>query len=162
MPTMQNQPAAGFQPQAPRSHFPTNWQAWPAPKSAPQQAFPVNAALAGNTAPRPTIRAQAPDAPARSTAPLVLPSPEALGLAPRTVAPSTLPLEIDWNNAQARLRRLGAVGFHLDEITPGQWRATLLVPLSTQQTRHVEATAASDAAAVAGALQQAEALAQPR
>ena len=112
--------------------------------------------------PRATIRAQAPDPPPRSTAPLVLPTPETLGLASSGALPTAPIPEIDWNDARARLRRLGAIGFHLDEVTSGQWRATLLVPLGAQQTRRVEASAASDAAAVAGALQQAETLARPQ
>lgn len=136
----------------------TNWQAPPTQKPASQPAFPVNAALAGNTTRQPTIRAQAPDPPA----PLLLPTPEALGLVASKV-PSNQPAPaFDWNDARARLRRIGAVGFHLDEIAAGQWRATLLLPVGNQQTRNIEANAASDAAAVALALQQAEALASSR
>ena len=136
------------------------WQAPPAPKTAPQPSLPVNAALAGATAPRPVFRGQAPEPSPRTATPLVLPTPEALGLAAGHPAVLATAPEIDWNDARVRLRRLGAVGFHLDQTAPGQWRATLLVPLGAPQPRHVEANAATDAAALADALRQAELLAQ--
>src|SRR5262245_1936734 len=159
IPVIPSQPAIGFQPQAPRMPVATSWQPSPMPMPAAQPAFPVNAAMAGNATRQPTFRAQAPDPPAPA---LVLPTPEALGLVSgnaSTIQPATA---FDWNDARTRLRRIGAVGFHLDEVAAGQWRATLLLPVGEQQTRHVEASAGSDAAAVAAALQQAEALAATR
>lgn len=123
--------------------------------------MPVNAALATDQAPRPVIRMQAPDAPAQAGTPLALPSPEALGVAVARTLNRAPAAEVDWNNVRSRLRRLGAVGFHLDQVD-GQWRATLLVPAGNQAARHVEASAANDAAAVAEALQKAETSAQLR
>lgn len=142
---------------------PIVWQTPPAPRNAaPQAAMPVNAAMARDQAPRPIFRAQAPDTPPTPPAPLRLPSPEALGITTAQPAPPAAALDIDWNNVRARLRQLGAVGFHLDQVDGGQWRATFLMPVDGQQARYVEASAASDAIAVLGALQQAETLAQHR
>lgn len=147
--------------QQPRATAPAAWQAQPGPKTAAQPKFPVNAALAGGQTPQPTFRGQTPDAPAAATAPplvlppLVLPTPQQLGLAPAKAA-SAPAAEIDWNDVRVRLRRLGAVGFHLDHVSAGQWRARLLVPVAGQGPRTLEASAASDAAAVAGVLQQAD------
>jgi hypothetical protein len=166
----QQMPATAF-PQAPPGAFPMAppapivWQTPPAPRTAaPQAAMPVNAAMARDQAPRPIFRGQAPDAPTTPPAPLRLPSPEALGIV--TTGPPTAPAaaatDIDWNNVRARLRQLGAIGFHLDQLDGRQWRATFLMPVSGQQARHVEASAASDAVAVLSALQQAETLAQHR
>ena len=124
--------------------------------------MPVNAAMAGDPAPRPIIRAQAPEVPTRTASPLMLPTPEALGLAGARITLPQPAHEVDWNDVRARLRRLNAVAFHLDQIAGGQWRASLLVPQAGQQARHIEASAASDAAAVASVLQKAEAVVERR
>ena len=165
-PMMPQQISVTAFPQAPQGAFPVAppapivWQTPPAPRNtAPQAVMPVNAAMARDQAPRAIFRAQAPDAPP-PPAPLRLPSPEALGI---TTVQATQPAavsDIDWNNVRARLRQLGAVGFHLDQVDGGQWRATFLMPVGGQQARHVEASAASDAIAVLSALQQAETLVQ--
>ncbi len=112
-------------------------------------------------APRPKIRLQAPDPP---KSPLVMPRPEELGLNPSAGAlashgtPAAAPTaEVDWNELRSRLHRMGAVGFHLDQVQ-GQWRATFLVPTGPESSQLVEANAASDAAAVTRALERAEAL----
>lgn len=141
-----------------RATGPAGWQAQPCPNTTAQPQFPVNAALAGGQTQQPTFRAQTPDAPVAAAAtPLVLPTPQQLGLVPAKTATVTTP-EIDWNDVRARLRRLGAVGFHLDQVGAGQWRARLLVPVNAQENRTVESSAANDTAAVAGVLQQAELL----
>src|SRR5262245_14719092 len=167
-PMMPQQISATAFPQAPQGAFPVAppapivWQTPPAPRNvAPQATMPVNAAMARDQAPRPIFRAQAPDAPPPPPAPLHLPSPEALGITTAQPAQTAAAVsDIDWNNVRARLRQLGAVGFHLDQVDGGQWRATFLMPVSGQQARHVEASAASDAIAVLSALQQAETLVQ--
>jgi hypothetical protein len=118
--------------------------------------MPVNAALAGQP-PATKIRAQGPDVAAVATTPLIMPSPEALGLAPpRSASIPAPPAELDWNDLRQRLRQLGAVGFHLDQIAGGNWRATLLLPgAGAASTRQLEALADSEAAAVSGVLARA-------
>src|SRR5262249_4379319 len=148
-----------FQPQAPRMPVATSWQPSPMPMPAAQPAFPVNAAMAGNATRQPTFRAQAPDPPAPA---LVLPTPEALGLVSgnaSTIQPATA---FDWNDARTRRRRVGGCGSRRDEAAGGRGGAPSLSPGGGQKPRHVEASAGSDAAAVAAALQQAEALAATR
>ena len=136
---------------------------------------PVNAALALGQQPRPKVRAQAPEAIPGATpgatigaaltaptfappaAPLSLPAPEALGVvvAPRGRAAVQAETDIDWNTLRGRLRQRGIASFHLDQVAEGHWRATLLVP-GDDGVRHVEACAATEAAAVLSALERAE------
>jgi hypothetical protein len=148
-----------------RAAGPAGWQAPPrtnsiGPAPVPVNQVPVNAALAAGQNPQPTIRGQSPDAPVASpTSPFVLPTPQQLGLVPAQAAAALAP--IDWNDLRTRLHKLGAVGFHLDQVG-GQWRAQLRVPVNAQETRTLESSAASDAAAVSGALQQAESLVSQR
>src|SRR5438477_13155525 len=83
-------PSAPFPPQSyPKQGYasqgvPGAWQAAPLAKPAPH--MPVNAALATaspSAAPRPTIRLQAPDTLLKPVpTPLLLPSPESLGVPP--------------------------------------------------------------------------------
>jgi len=155
-PMIRRQTPAPYVPQPARATAPAGWQAPPGAAATAPPKFPVNAALAGGQTPQPTFRAQAPDAPVVSTAAFVLPTPQQLGLVPAKAAAAPTPT-IDWNDLRARLHKLGAVGFHLDQVG-GQWRAQLRVPVNAQETRTLEATAGNDAAAVAGALQQAESL----
>jgi hypothetical protein len=125
-----------------------------------QPAFPVNAALAQPAQPK--VRAQSPDTAGPIAGPLALPSPEALGVAPaKSLATGPARTE-NWNDLHARLRRLGPVGFRLDPIGAGQWRATLSVPQGAQGTRHLQAEAASEADAAASVLGEAEAILAPR
>jgi hypothetical protein len=156
-PLIRRQAPAPAPAQPPRVAAP-GWQVQPAANINAQPRFPVNAALAGDQTPRPTFRAQEPDAPAVATAtPFVLPTPQQLGLAQAQATPAA-PIaarEIDWNDVRARLHRLGAVGFHLDQVG-GQWRAQLLVPINAQEMRTLESSAGNDAAAIAAVLQQAE------
>jgi hypothetical protein len=149
-------------PQAPRMPAATYWQTPPVQAPAARPAPAVNAALAGNATRQPTIRAQSADAPAAAPPRLVLPTPEALGLVSNRESAVRPASTLDWNDARVRLRRVGAVGFHLDEIAPGRWRATLLLPQNDQPARHIEASADSDSAALAGVLERAEALAALR
>ncbi|MCS7046289.1 MAG: hypothetical protein NZO58_08025 [Gemmataceae bacterium] len=108
---------------------------------------------------RPLVRGQAPEP---SPVVLDLPSPEQLGIV--ISAPMATPgaqTDLDWNVVQQRLRRLGAVEFHLVRIAPEQWRATFLLPINGGKVRLVESKGVSDAAAVAAALDQAEAWLAP-
>ncbi|MCI0683995.1 MAG: hypothetical protein L0Y71_17950 [Gemmataceae bacterium] len=116
----------------------------------------MNAALAADQTPRPKVRAQAAELPA-PTSTFVLPSPQQLGLIPPTTMSGAIAVEIDWNDVRARLHRLRAVGFHLDQVG-SQWRARLLVPAGGPAPRALENNGTTDAAAVAGVLEQAELL----
>lgn len=140
----------------------TIWQGNPqfAQQNMPTNAMPVNGAMAAATptrASQPKIRMQAPE-PTTTSARLVLPSLEELGVAVQAQVPvqASRPA-LDWNRAHTRLQDLGAVGFHLDRLPNGGCRVTFLLPTSQpQRTHHVEAEAASEADAVRNALEQAE------
>ena len=129
-------------------------------------AMPVNAAMAAASAePKPKVRLQSADpTPPVQVARLVLPSPEELGLssarpAGQATAPPDAPAQsaVDWNDAHARLRRLNAVGFHLDRLSEGGCRVTFQLPTQQPQRTHVvESIGRTDAEAVHLALQQAE------
>lgn len=118
------------------------------------------------TLPPPKIRMQAPDAPKPAPARLVLPAPEKLGIHAADMLPNAAsppirvaePESMDWNHAHARLQRLGALAFHLDRLTQGGFRVTFYLPgQQGQSTQLVEAVAETEAAAVAAALERAEA-----
>ncbi|HWY88320.1 MAG TPA: hypothetical protein VNX28_16530 [Gemmataceae bacterium] len=151
-----NYPVPGYVGQP----VPGNWQ--PALVNAPAPRMPVAAAMAAgvtnpSAAPRPTIRLQAPDTLlVRPPVPVVLASPEALGIRlsppePAAVAP------LDWNNAHARLQRLGALGFHLDRLAQGDVRVTFMLSDGDRRAHQIEVVAGSESAAVTAALENAEA-----
>jgi hypothetical protein len=154
------------------------WTAPPPPLPAaplpaaplPAAPMPVIASLAAesvkpNPVPRPTIRLQAPDDLAIRRTAFVLPSPQALGIRPPVPAPSAVPPAasstasaptLDWNDAHARLQRLGARGFHLTQLQEGSCQALCLLPTSDQRLHQIEAVAGSEAAAVQALLAAAE------
>lgn len=112
-----------------------------------------------------TIRGQDPDPPTvpvqqvAANTTISLPPPEELGVLPANpVAAKTTPADtVDWNTIHARLRQLGAVGFHLRKLADDSYRVTFTLPTSqTQRTHLVEVDAQSEAAAVTLALQRAE------
>ncbi|MFL5340307.1 MAG: hypothetical protein ACJ8F7_09155 [Gemmataceae bacterium] len=120
--------------------------------------MPRSTALAQAAGPqpsaKPTVRMQAPDpadtpaAPARP-APLVLPSPEDVGLGRSTPAK-----DVDWGDVRRRLDRLGASGFSLQKTAAGYFVA---FEVSTSAgPRRAETAAADEADAVHRALAQAE------
>lgn len=132
------------------------------PKFAEQTTQqPVLAAQAGGSPPKapqpqPIIRMQGPDPEAAAPpARLVMPSPEELGLA-LPVGPAPTTKEIDLNSAYTRLRQLGAIGLHLDRLTQGGYRATFVLSAS-EGPRQVNADGATEGAALAAALERAEA-----
>jgi hypothetical protein len=84
---------------------------------------------------------------------LSLPAPEELGVRPPVAAAAS----VDWNAVRARLDRLGALSFRVDHLPGGDRRVTFLMPTSSpNRTRQIETIAASEAAAVQLALEQAE------
>ncbi|MFO0867138.1 MAG: hypothetical protein U0744_21280 [Gemmataceae bacterium] len=131
----------------------------------------------------PIYRGVAPE-----STPLVMPSPEQLGVTgsagataaamtpvstPTPIAMPTPPPRyseetahqapaVDWNATHARLRQLGVTGFHLDRTGEG-FRVTCLIPASrTGQTHQIESEAGTEAAAVQFAIQRAETYAASR
>lgn len=85
--------------------------------------------------------------------PLVMPSPEQLGLAggqPSTGA-------VDWAAVHRRLDEMGAACFQIEKLKAGGCRCTCLMPTSQPGRNHrVEAQAATEPEAVRLALAQVE------
>ena len=129
---------------------------------------PVLAAQAAGIA-QPTIRGAIPETPperqpVQPPRPLRLPSPDELGISTTAVIPvafvapvpampipnATSAATLDWNQALARFQRLGAQGFHVDQVDGGT-RVTVML-----SGRQLQATGANDAEAVLEVLRQAE------
>lgn len=114
------------------------------------------AAIPDPPAPQPIVRAQAPDDPPAIPRPraLVLPTPEALGLA----ASETEPASLDWTAVHQQLDRLGVTCFQLEQSETGGFRITCLLPTASAGRSHrVEAQAATKAEVVRMVLLHAEA-----
>jgi hypothetical protein len=80
---------------------------------------------------------------------IAMPSPAELGVAP--------PGKVDWNETHSRLDRLGAFGLQMVQLNDGRHRvAFVLRTAKADQVQHVEVTAATEAEAVALALERAE------
>jgi hypothetical protein len=89
--------------------------------------------------------------------PLTLPSPEELGVAPRPPTQTTPAAKVDWNAAHDSLQRLGGTGFQLAQLADGRYRVGFVLRTDqADQVHHIEATAATQADAVASALARAE------
>jgi len=149
----------------------------PAPAGFDGGALAANQKTPGRA---PTYRGVAPE-----STPLVMPSPEQLGVtgsagataaiaAPvATTQPVAMPAwsppananvaaNVDWNTTHARLRQLGVTAFHLDRVNDG-FRVTCLIPANREgQTHQIESEGATEAAAVQYALQRAETYATSR
>jgi hypothetical protein len=93
-------------------------------------------------------------APAR----FVLPAPEALGVTSSVAAPTA---QVDWNQIQARMARLGVLRYRKDSVPTGGWRVTLLLPTADpMRGQPITAQGETEAAAVLLALEYAEAAAR--
>lgn len=127
----------------------------PVVPSRPQPAAASQVPVPRPPAPRPIIRAQSEDpAPVARPAPLVLPSPEELGVG--RIRPSA-GADADWSAAYRRLHDLGAVCFQLEKLDQGGCRCTCLLPTTHPDRRHrVETRGTSEAAAVRLALERVE------
>jgi hypothetical protein len=142
-----------FAPQQPMvaapPRFPTG-QVAGAPGPAPQPAAPHQP-----LPPPSTVRSQAPDEPAerRPPTPLVLPSPEQLGIK----AVPTAYIRIDWTETHRRLDQLGVTCFHVDKLPNGGCKVICLLPSGQPgHSRRFEADAANQAEALQLVLDQAE------
>src|SRR5262245_26075624 len=103
--------------------------------------------------PPPPMNAALPASVSAPVQPLGMPSPEALGIG----SPRADEAPADWNAAHARLRRLGVVGIQTFKSNTGGYRVTFVMPAGQPDRTHfIEATAASEAEAVALALGRAE------
>jgi hypothetical protein len=159
------QPAQGFPQQqlVPQTQVRPPQQQWVPPP--PPNVLPSGRTLAGAkapTAPRePIARGKIDDIPSPPPAPgwsrpspVMLPTPEQLGVACTPPAP---PETVDWNATHTRLRQLGALGWQVARLPQGGYRFTFLLPTAQPNcSRHVEATAASEAEAVRLALASVE------
>lgn len=133
---------------APVPTFARPFQPYAAP--APQQTA---------ARPAPRFRAQMPEEPVSNElpvpparpAPLTMPSPEQLG-----VAPARTDAVFDWTTAHRRLDLLGASSYR-ERLAQGGYRFTCLLPTTQADRVHrVEAVAATEEEAVRLALQKAE------
>lgn len=106
-------------------------------------------------APPPPIPSTARGVPQEAQAKFVLPRPEALGISTGLkVAPTPAPLtHVDWNHIQARMQRLHVAAYSKARLPTGVIRVTMTLPGAVAP---VEAQGATEAAAILGALQQAE------
>jgi len=87
------------------------------------------------------------------SAPLTLPSPQELGV-PATERPAA---KVDWNATHERLEQLGGTGFQTARLSDGRFRVGFVLRTNqADQVHHIEATAATQAEAVAAALRHAE------
>jgi len=140
-------------------------------QAAPRPVATTPAPMLASAEPRPKVRLQAPDEPVQTPVTrLTLPPPEQFGIAAQPAA-ATVPVApvaatpaapaVDWNIAKQRLDRLNPVAFHSDRLAHGGFRISVLLP-ARDGTHHIEAEAGSEAAAVAVALERAEAWATGR
>jgi hypothetical protein len=125
---------------APRQ--PTQWQ-------APPQPIPSTARGVPQESPPPAPK-------------FVLPRPEALGVS-ADLRVAQLPAvalapQVDWNQIQARMERLGVLSYHKVRMPTGAVHVMLTLPSADPtRGRPVEAQGATEAVAILAALQQAEA-----
>ena len=131
------------------------------PHSRPPQQ-PTQWQAGGTTNPPAVVRGAAPEGPPK----YVLPRPEALGVATSlTVQPAAAPtpVQVDWTQIQARMERVGVVGYAKDRPEASVVRVTLTLATADPSRRQpVTAQGGTEAAAVLSALQIAEAWAQKR
>jgi hypothetical protein len=137
----------------------------PVQQERPQQAT-VQQDRPGNS-PAPTTWQTPPIAsvvnPRPTLARFVLPSPEALGVSVSLTGAQPAPAtQVDWNAVQARMERTGVLRYK-KEALPGGVRVTLTLRTSDPGLgQPVVAQATSEPAAIAMALDAAEAWAQKR
>jgi hypothetical protein len=119
-------------PVQPAPRQPTQWQAPPQP---------IPATVRG-------VSQETPPAPK-----FVLPRPESLGIAKNLNVTPALAPQVDWNQIQARMERLGVLTYNKTRLPTGVVRVTMTLPGAAAP---VEAQGATEAAAILLGLQQAE------
>jgi hypothetical protein len=127
----------------------------PMPNYAPAPNRPpvVPAGRAAAAAPsRPLVRAKAPDeATPPRPAPLVMPSPQELGVAVRLTEAGH-----DSAGLLARVKELGIVSYHMETLPDGRCRFTCWLPREQPGlTQRIEALAATEAEAMRLGLERA-------
>jgi hypothetical protein len=139
------------------------------PQTAQQPVAPITAR--GMMAETPKV-VSPPLIPTPKLNPVSMPSPDEVGVVPpgaKSVAMPSLGAvgmpqpakaggsKVDWNETRERLDRLGAIGLQTAKLADGRHRvAFVLRTRQADQVQHVEATAATEAEAVALALDRAE------
>jgi hypothetical protein len=154
---MQGQMMTGL-PRVPAQPQATQWQT---PAVAPRMPSP--AYLAAGVDPMPA-KARGVSAEPTLTK-FVLPSPEALGVSanPPRPQPDAAKPQVDWNTIQAHMDRLGVLRYQKDRLGAGGVRVLILLPTADPtKAQPVEAQAATEAAAIALALEAGEAWMQKR
>jgi hypothetical protein len=143
-------------------------QPWP-PQAAqlrqqPQPQFQPPPLAAQQPIEKPVVRGIRPDevpmpayvavAESVKLAPVSLPSPEELGVGLAARTPAS---RVDWNAAHARFQQLGGIGLQTTQLADGRVRVAFVLRTSRSDlVHHVEATAATEAEAVAVVLVEAE------
>ncbi len=133
----------------------------PPPRTQPMPAAqPTQWQTSGIPKPPAVVRGVAPETPPK----YVLPRPESLGVSTSlNLQPAAAPAPVDWTQIQARMERVGVVGYDKDRSTPGIVRVTLTLRTADPARRQpVAAQGDTEAAAVLLALQYAEAWTQKR
>lgn len=129
----------------------------PAPRPAVPAAAPRPSVVRGVSGREPPARS----APRVASAPLTIPTPEELGIAPRrgrspaaTSAPAARPAEVNWSVVRRSLQEMGATGFKLDFLPAGRARFSVWLPGGAGQ-RLVQADGDTEAVAVRDCLARA-------
>jgi hypothetical protein len=126
---------------------------YPAPAyTRPQNSAPAVPAARAAAPARPVVRAKGPDDPTPlRRAPLVMPSPQQLGV---TIRPAES--DVNLTAIHTRIKELGIVSFHMETLTDGRCRFTCWLPREQPgRTQRIEAVAANEAEAVRLGLEQA-------
>jgi hypothetical protein len=149
---VQNLPTQGYAPQAQR---PVAQRLPPAQFPRPQAQSPQQ--VAQNPPPQREYRGVSSDQPERSRTlpPVRLPSPEQLGVA--SAKSSSRAATIDWVRIHKRLKELGSISFHLEQLPNGGYRFVCQLATAEFGRSHtIEAKADNEAEAVEQVLTRAE------
>jgi hypothetical protein len=135
----------------------------PFPQAAPPAPRPVKPAVLPQV-PQPTAWQATQPLPVKARgvaaepapAKFVMPSPETLGVTAAAAAPMP---QVDWQQIQARMARLGVLRYRKDALPTGGCQVTLLLPTADPtRGQPVQANGETEVAALLIALAQAEAL----
>lgn len=148
-----------FDPFASQPVFRAPQPTWQPPRQQPPVRQPAPAPTRASTqTPRPIIRAQAPDEPARPrTTALSMPSPEELGVV-RTASATAANngSGADWATVRARLQALGADCYQMQKLADGRRSFLIIVPSSAGRSHRIEARADNETEAIRLALDRAD------
>ena len=134
-----------------------------APQPPQWRAVPP-AYLASGVNPQPlAAKARGVSADVPAVRQFLLPSPEALGVTVTASLPPAAKAQVDWNQIQSRMERLGVLRYKKSPLATGGVCVAMLLPTSDPAIgQPVEAQAETEAAAIILALDAAEAWARKR